>query len=112
MDVSAEQYLKFNQIGEVTDESWEKGFSKIRAICQVERDSKEDPDLKELLYIRGIVRNKCENYFDNPECLEWLKAARSWEVPMTELRQIAIRTRYWSHFVEMMEDIIKDYKEK
>ena len=112
MDVAAEQYLKFKQDGEVTAESWEKGFSKIPAICQVERDSKEDPDLKELLYIRGIVRNKCQNYFDNPECLEWLKAARSWEVPMTELRQIALRTRYWSHFVQMMEDIIKDYKEE
>lgn len=111
MDISAEQYLEFNREGNATAESWEKGFGKIPGICQVERDSKEDPDIKKLLYIRGIIRNKCENYFDNSECLEWLKAARSWEVPMIELRQIAVRTRYWSHFVEMIEEIIKDYKE-
>jgi len=110
MDVAAEQYLEFNRNGDATAESWEKGFDKIPAICQVERDSKEDPDIKELLYIMGIVRNKCANYFDKSDCLGWLKAARSWEVPMSELRQIALRTRYWSHFVGMIEQIIEDYK--
>ena len=89
MDVAAEQYLKYQQDGKVTRESWEIAFNKIPAICSVEKDSQEDPDLKELLYIRGIVRNKCPHYFDSPDCLDWLRDARSWGVPMNELRQIA-----------------------
>ena len=110
MDAAAEQYLEFQSDGTVTDESWEIAFNKIPAICRVEKESKKDPDLKEMFYIRGIVRNKCKNYFDNPECLEWLRAARSWGVLMTELRQIALRTRYWSHFEEMIKEIIDEYK--
>jgi len=110
MDVAAEQYLEFQQDGTVTNESWEVAFKKIPAICRVEKESKQDPDLKELFYIRGIIRNKCNSYFDNPECFEWLRIARSWDVPMTKLRQIALRTRYWSHFEEMIKDIIDEYK--
>jgi hypothetical protein len=110
MEVAAEQYLEFKQDGTVTDKSWNVAFKKIPAICRVDRESKQDPDLKELFYIRGIVRNKCDNYFDNPKCFTWLRTARSWGVPMTELRQIALRTRYWSHFEKMIEDIINEYK--
>lgn len=110
MDVAAEQYLDFHKDGTVTKDSWELAFDKIPAICRVEKESQEDPDLKELFYIRGIVRNKCKNYFDNPKCLEWLRAARSWGIPMSELRQIALQTRYWSHFEETIVEIIDEYK--
>ena len=78
MDVAAEQYLGFQDDGSVTSESWEKAFGKIPGICRVERASKDDPDLKDIYYIRGIVRNRLDGrYFDNAKALEWLRAARS-----------------------------------
>ena len=60
MDIAAERYLQFEQKDRVTAESWELAFSKIPAICRVNRESAENPDLKELFYIRAIVRNRCE----------------------------------------------------
>jgi HNH endonuclease len=110
MDIASAQYLEYQIDGRVTEQSWETAFNKIPPILNVERDSRDDPDLKELLYIRGIVRNKCERYFENAEALEWLRAARSWEIPMAELKQLAYGVRYWSHFVEQISALIEKYK--
>jgi len=98
MDIAAEQYLEFEDDGRVTSESWENGFSKIAGICRVERMSKDDPDIKDLYYIRGIARKKCEYYFNNAEALEMLKIARSYDVPMQELREIAYNSTSWTKF--------------
>ena len=98
MDIAAEQYLNFEEDFTVTAKSWEKAFSKIPGICRVERESKEDPEIKDLYYIRGIARNTCRYYFDNAKALELLKIARSWDVPMLELRDIASRATSWTKF--------------
>lgn len=111
MDIAAEQYFRFEDDGNVTSESWNAAFEKIPGICRVERASKEDPDVKELYYIRGIVRNRLEGrYFDNAESLDWLKAARSWNVPMDELRAIATRVKSWTQFKNTVSDAIAEQK--
>lgn len=111
MDIAAEQYLRFKKDSTVTDESWEEAFSKIPGICRVERESQEDPDIKELYYIRGIARNTCRNYFDKSEALELLKIARSWNVPMSELRDIASRVTSWTQFQSQINKAI-DHKQQ
>jgi hypothetical protein len=111
IDVAAEQYLRFREDHTVTQESWEEGFSKIPGICRVERECKENPDIKDLYYIRGIARKNCSNYFDNSEALELLKIARSWDVSLTELRQIAIRCTNWTRFRNELYEAIDYQKE-
>ena len=110
MDVAAEQYLKFEEDGKVTSESWEEAFRKIPGICRVERNSKENPELKDLYYIRGIARNRC-GYFNNYQALDWLKAARSWDVEMDTLREIACNCRNWTNFRNKIIDAIEYQKE-
>lgn len=112
MDVAATQYLKVDSNEKVTPESWEIGFSKIPGICRVERASKDEPDLRNLYYIRGIVRNKCENYFDSVQAMEWLRAARSWGISVEELRSIALQSRSWSNFRQRISDLIQQYKQQ
>jgi len=111
MDISAEAYIEYKDDGTVTSESWEKAFAKIPGICRVERASKDDPELKDLYYIRGIARNRCDYYFNNPEALEMLKIARSWDVPLEELRQIACSIKNWTNFKKKIYDAI-DYQEE
>jgi len=111
MDIAAEQYLKFEKEDYVNCESWEKAFSKIPGICCVERESQENPEIKDLYYIRGIARNTCKYYFDNEEALELLKVARSWDVPMLELRYIAARSTSWTKFKNGINDAI-DYQQQ
>ncbi|WP_417913879.1 HNH endonuclease [Candidatus Electronema sp. JM] len=110
MDIAAESYLKFNDNGSVTSESWEEAFAKIPGICRVEQDSKENPDLKDIYYIRGIARNRC-GYFDNHKALDWLKAARSWDIEIDELKQIACDCRNWSDFLGKISEAI-EYQKK
>ena len=90
MDVAAGHYLRRDDQGRVIPESWEIAFWKIRGVCRTERALKDEPDLRDLYYIRGILKNKCVRYFDNVQALKGLKAARSWGIPIAELRDIAL----------------------
>jgi DNA-binding transcriptional MerR regulator len=109
MDIAAEQYLIFDAEEEesVTSESWEKAFSKIPGICRVERESKDNPEIKDLFYIRGIARNRCQYYFDDAEALKLLKIARSWDVPLSELRDIAACSTSWTRFKNQIHEAIE-----
>lgn len=110
MDIAAERYLELEQHDRVTAESWELAFSKIPAICRVNRESAENPELKELFYIRAIVRNRCKNYFDGGDSIERLKSARARGVPIQELRRIAVRISYYREFTEMLDDLLCEYQ--
>lgn len=98
MDVAARSTLTFNDKGVPTFDSAEEAFVKIAGICRVNRASATDPDLKQLYYIRGILRNRIPGYFNPPKAMEYLKNARSFGVTMEELQQIAITVRNWSQF--------------
>jgi hypothetical protein len=106
MDVAAEQYLEFESSDLVTSDSWGIAFDKISGICRVTRQSKDDPDIRELYYIRGILRKRL-SYFDDPQGLQFLKNARSWGVSLEELRSIAYGTRSWTSFRCDIEDAIE-----
>lgn len=112
MDVAAEQYVKFQNDGTVTSESWGRAFGEIPGICHVERASKNDPDLEELYYIRGIIRTRLEGRcFDYAEALDWLRSARSWDVPLDELRAIVKRASSWTQFRDGVSTAIDEHKQ-
>jgi hypothetical protein len=97
MDIAAEQYLQFDTDERVTGESWEIAFGKVSGICRVTRESQEDPDIKELYYIRAILRNRL-SYYDPGQSLQYLKNARSWGVSLETLRAIARDVSSWTAF--------------
>lgn len=110
MDIAVAQYLELDNDGQVTGESWDTGFNKIPGICIVERQSKEQPDIKDLYYIRGILRNRLQGYFDNAKAIRWLRAARSWGVTIDELREMAISVKNWSQFSTAIDELIESKK--
>ena len=107
MNIAAEQYLEFEEEDLVTGGSWELAFEKISGICRVTRDSKNNPDIKEMYYIRGILRNRL-SYFDNVQGLQYLKNARSWGVDMETLRFIAYQVRSWTAFKSAIVEAIEE----
>lgn len=108
MDIAANQYLEWDD-KVVTSESWEIAFSKIGAIITIERQSEENPDLKDFYYIRGILRNRI-SYHDPQKTLLWLEAARSWGATIDELKVIACTTKNWTTFSRDIDSIIERYK--
>src|SRR5262249_8648507 len=109
MDVAAEQYLTFTDDGTVSADSWDKAFGKIAGICRVTRESRDDPEVRDLYYIRGIARNNC-SYFRSTDAMELLRIARSWDVPLQDLRQAALRATSWSRFRDDLYYLIDEYK--
>lgn len=99
MDIASEQYLKFE--GErVTGDSYEFAFGKIPGICRVNQEAKDDPEIKDLYYIRAILRNRLPRNegYDSVEALKFLKVARSWGIPFDELKAICRRVEWYADF--------------
>lgn len=110
MDVAAAHYLRTDREGRIIPESWENAFWKIRGVCRTERALKDEPDLRDLYYIRGILKNKCMHYFNKVQALNGLKAARSWGISIAELRDIALQTKNWNHFVQLISAAVNERK--
>jgi hypothetical protein len=111
MSRAADSYLEFKPDGTVTSDSWNKAFNSIPGIARVSRASKDDPDIREIFYIRGILRKRLDDrYYDNALALDDLKAARSWGVPIDELRSVVLQVRNWSDFRQRITDLIEEYR--
>jgi hypothetical protein len=80
--------------------------SSVTLPCRVEKASKSNPDIKQLFYIRGILRNRIPGYFDEARALQYLKNARSWDIDLNELSEIARRVKNWSQFTQAIGDAI------
>jgi len=49
-------------------------------------------------------------YFDKVQALKGLKVARSWGISLDELRDIALQTQNWNHFVQLISNAIDERK--
>jgi hypothetical protein len=111
MKMSADSYLQFKPDGNVTSESWMKAFDSVPGIARVNRASKDDPDIRQIFYIRGILRKRLDDlYYDNAVALDDLKAARSWGVPIDSLRNAALSARNWTDFRRRITELIEEYR--
>jgi hypothetical protein len=106
MNAAADQYIEFTDEEVAEEKSWNAAFLKIPAICKISRMAEHEPEIKELYYIRGILRNRLTYYFNHGKALEYLRAARSWDVSLDELRQIAVTVSSWTQFQHRLSDAI------
>jgi hypothetical protein len=105
--IAAEQYVVFDATGNGTQESVALAFSKIGGICSMRAAAKEKPYLQDLLYIRGIVRNRC-SYFKPHEALDLLEVAYSWGESVEDLKQIARSANTWTRWTDAMREYIDE----
>ncbi len=106
MEISANQYLHFED-RTVTDKSWDKAFSKIGGIIKVRRDSKQNPDLKELFYIRGILKNRIQN-FNSSVAIILLKMAHGKGISIDTLKKVALQVNYMDEFEYKINELIEE----
>jgi hypothetical protein len=99
VDVACDSYLKRGPDGLVTSISVNIAFDKLAGICAVERMERSDPGIRDLFYIRGIIRKKCSShwYYTDWRALALLKEARDAGASIESLRHFAMaynRTSY------------------
>jgi len=97
MRISADQYI-ITEDGKTTDESWNCAFEKIPRICSV----RSRPEMSDLYYIRGILRNKFRNC-DLSYAIGRLKYAFRLGATIESLKAIALRSDSWYEWMENME---------
>ncbi|MEG6521113.1 HNH endonuclease [Desulfotomaculum sp. 1211_IL3151] len=106
VEVSASQYLRQDPKGGYTTESRNKAFDYISRICAIKLREQQNPDLGELYYIRGILRNRL-HYVDDRKSIQWLKEAYQLGKTIEELKDIALSVNNWTEFREIMEQIVR-----
>jgi hypothetical protein len=106
MEKSANKYLEIDNKGKLTQESVEKVFNYIPKICNGARLDAEKPYMKDLFYIRGILRNRL-NYCDEHLALSWLTEAYDFGYTVETLKSVALECNSWSQFRQMMETMVR-----
>lgn len=111
IDAGTDSYLDLGSDGKATKDSANRVFQMLPGICRVNEASKEDPDLREMYYIRGIMRKR---YFFVNEwmAMELMKEARAVGISITDLRAIVFDSRNWSQWRQSIEIGIDAYRKK
>lgn len=98
MEAAANQYLKYDaEKNEYTQESVEKAFDYIERICANKERLKEKPYLKDLYYIRGILRNRLA-YCNEWQALTMLEDAYLAGASIESLKDFALTVKNWTNF--------------
>lgn len=106
IDDACSQYLVSGKKNGYTDESQDNTFKYVSKICHIKAVDKEKPYLKDLFYIRGILRNRL-NYLDVPVALRLLETAYLGGASIESLKSLAVETRNWSAWREAIEEFIE-----
>ncbi len=107
---STTQYLEFDD-GKPTKESVEKAWRYVAKICSVTAAAKDKPYLKDLLYIRGILRNRL-HYVNEREALRLLEEAVGLGATIESLRTFARTARNWTDWRLGVEAFISEHSPK
>jgi hypothetical protein len=108
MQTAVDQYVTFHQ-GKPDQESVELSWKKVPGICRTRRAEKSKPYLRDLYYIRGILRNRV--YVNENYVLELLEEAVLVGADIESLKNLAKRARNWTEFREDVEAFIRAQRE-
>lgn len=111
MDIAARTYLRFDEHGEVTSESWDEAFDKLPGICYNRRLQDRHPEIYQINYIRAMLR-KSFYYVNESWARELLEEAFSYGADFEEMKQLARSCRNWSEWRDEMLAFINDQRRR
>lgn len=112
--IATDKYLIVDADGDVEESSAEVAFAKIKGICAVTSASVEKPYLRDLFYIRGILRNRdaqgdirVSNLRNETELVE---AAFALGGNADVLKGFARNASSWANWRNELDDYIKELR--
>ena len=93
------------------EEACNEWFWKIGRIITTEKMEQKEPGLKDLLYIRGILRNRC-SYINEWACLDLLKEARDAGACVKWMTDYAKQVSSWSQFRSTIETALQNWQQE
>lgn len=104
IEAAMDQYLEWED-DRPTNDSWSHAFEMVPKICRVRQGASDKPYLRDLFYIRGILRNRLY-YVNERECLKLLEQAHLAGASIESLRELAKVIRNWTALTEELDTII------
>jgi hypothetical protein len=111
IEISTTQYLEVDSEGKFTNQSVQKSFDYIGKICASKKREQEKPHLKELYYIRGILKNRL-SYIDLPQTMQLLERAYDLNASVDSLKELAKNVKNWTMFRETIKEFINEREQK
>jgi len=105
MRISVKQYVEFDE-GKPTQDSVEKAWDKVGGICVLKKSDGTNPEMKEIYYIRGILRNRL-SYVNENLALALLRKSVRLGAPIENLKEFALEVKNWTNWRESMEAYIE-----
>jgi hypothetical protein len=90
-------------------ESIFKAIKMVPRICVNQKRYEEFPHLKDLYYCRGILRNRF-NYLVDWQALKYLQDLYNAGVSVSEIKEVCLQAKHWTHFKETCEEYIQGVK--
>ncbi|KAA3527070.1 HNH endonuclease [Agrobacterium vitis] len=106
---SFDQYIRYVD-DEVDGDSWEKSFSMIPRIIDMRRRGGNSEQEAQILYIRGILRNRFT--IDQAQCLERLREATALNVSLDYAKRFARSCSSYRQFMNGLEGYISEHQGK
>ena len=89
------------------EDSTDKVIKYIPKICYWKRIEKEKPYMKDIFYIRGILKNRV-SYCDMPKAKILLEQAYLKGASIESLKELVLEIRTWSAFREKVEEFLEE----
>lgn len=87
-----------------------EAFGKVLTVIRGKAKYADRPHMKELFYIRGIIRNRC--YCNDQKAIALLEEAYDAGIPTDQLKEVALRATSWTTWHRVMRSWIDgDYDE-
>lgn len=110
IDISAEQYLVFDsKENDFTDGSVQKYFDYITKIAAIKKRDENKPYMKDLYYIRGIIKNRCR-YFNPHIAMSLIEGAYEHGASIDVLKRVSSKIDSWTEFQNEFESFIESQK--
>jgi len=109
MRIATKQYLEYEN-DKPTQESVNQAWSKVGGICKLKKIEQTKPYMRDLFYIRGILRKRLR-YVNEWLCIKLLEQAYQCGADVEKLKDHACKVRNWTQWREEIETFIQSAEE-
>ncbi len=105
IEISANQYLRFDEEDSLVDGCAEKFFSMVPRIASNKQKFGDNTEMQALYYARGILRNRI-SYCDDRKAIDWLQKAYAMIEDVDHITEIVKTGKNWTEFRKIMSEIV------
>lgn len=111
MQEASISYLRRGEEHRFTKESIDRAFASIGAVANVLKSSADKPYLKQLYYIRGILRNRFA-YVAEHEVIRLMTRAMEAGASLDSLTDLSKTTRNWTQFKSAILEYLEQHEDR